>query len=349
VMSPHRSCRSQRRRSIGLLILLVTALLVVGLLAPAPAAGSQGFTDTQTIYIPLATKPRPQQLAFTSWRDGHAQVYVMNTDGSYQTNLSNNATIEGAPAWSPDGAKIAFLTRDVNGDLQLAVMNADGSDRTQLTTQLDIKSVPIWSPDGTKIAFTSMTDTGREIYSMHADGTGLSRLTHSPQNGWALDPAWSPDGTKIAYLYYGGSGTGSIYAMNPDGSGQAPITSGGAYRGPAWSPDGKKVAFVDYPESEIAVVNADGSGRRQLTHIATSKHSPVWSPDGQRLAFNAQGQIWLMNADGSGQHAVTGKSSSVELAWSPDGNPNRFHIVARWQRGDLRDERRRLEPNPLNA
>src|SRR5205823_12331282 len=95
------------------------------------------------------------KIAFVSRPDGNSEIYLMNPDGSNQTNLTNNSANDFAPAWSPDGAKIAFVTNR-NGKAQLFVMNADGSNPVQLT--FDIFSYPggpSWSPDGTRIAFSA--------------------------------------------------------------------------------------------------------------------------------------------------------------------------------------------------
>jgi TolB protein len=107
--------------------------------------------------------------------------------------------------------------------------------------------------------------------------------------------------------------------MNADGSGIRLLALHGSH--PSWSPDGRKLAFRQ--GSAIWTVNVDGSNRRRLA----LGNSPAWSPDGKRIAFGrylggvSQGEIFIMNADGSGQHRLLGRSryESVTPAWSPDG------------------------------
>src|SRR2546422_4922277 len=85
------------------------------------------------------------KLAFLSSRDGNYEIYVMNADGSAQTNLTNNAADDYAPAWSPDGLKIAFVSvRD--GNQEIYVINADGSAPTNLTNNAASDYLPRWRP-----------------------------------------------------------------------------------------------------------------------------------------------------------------------------------------------------------
>ena len=86
------------------------------------------------------------RIAFYSGRDLNREIYVMNADGSGQTNLTNNAADDRYPAWSPDGIRIAFSSsRD--GNQEIYVMNADGSGQTNLTNNPAPDYEPAWSPE----------------------------------------------------------------------------------------------------------------------------------------------------------------------------------------------------------
>ena len=129
------------------------------------------------------------RMAFTSYRDGNNEVYVMNADGTGSVNLTNNAAFDGAPTWSPDGTKIAFVT-DRDGNHEVYVMNADGSNPANLTNNVVGDQSPAWSPDGTKIALDTNRDGDFEVYVMNADGSNPMNLTNNAATD--VGPAWSP-------------------------------------------------------------------------------------------------------------------------------------------------------------
>ena len=138
------------------------------------------------------------RIAFMSDRDGNDEIYTMAADGSDPVNRTNNAALDGSPAWSPDGTRIAFQSnRGGNGNCEIYTMAADGSDPVSRTNNAAVDGLPAWSPDGTRIAFTSDRDGNSEIYTMSADGSDPVNRT----NNGAIDvqPAWSPDGTRIAF------------------------------------------------------------------------------------------------------------------------------------------------------
>jgi TolB protein len=108
-------------------------------------------------------------------------------------------------------------------------------------------------------------------------------------------------------------------------------------RTPVWSPDGRRIAFTSRRDgnSEVYVVNADGSGQRRLTRNAAGDFGPTWSPDGRKIAFERRGDaqssvgaLYVVNADGSGQRMLARRGSHP--AWSPDGRTIafmwRFHM-----------------------
>ena len=97
--------------------------------------------------IEEVAKPSLEQtkIAFHSNRDGNSEIYVMNADGSEQTNLTNNRAPDAFPSWSPDGKKIAFSS-DRDGNSEIYVMNADGSEQVNLTNNRAQDWFPSWSP-----------------------------------------------------------------------------------------------------------------------------------------------------------------------------------------------------------
>ena len=299
-------------------------LFVIGLIGVIAIFASSIFTMLpSTSLLPtnqlsaFATFPgEAGKIAFH--RNG--EIYVMNADGSEQTNISNNPAFDGYPHWSPDGKKIAFMTSRDGINYEIYVMNADGTSQTRLTNNADLDAEPSWSPDGTKIAFRSDRDNHNyQIYVMNADGSEQTNIS----NNTAADihPDWSPDGTKIAFAS-DRAGSYQIYVMNADGSEQTRLTNPAFGYQPSWSPDGTEIAFSSSRDgnSEIYVMNADGSEQTRLTNNADIDEQPSWSPDGTEIAFisSRDYQVYVMNADGSEQ---TNISNNPAVHDNPDWGP----------------------------
>ena len=265
------------------------------------------------------------RIAFVSERDGNAEIYAMNADGSRLARLTNNSAGDYAPSWSLDGRRIAFASNR-DGTSEIYAMNADGSDLARLTNSSADDSYPSWSPDGRRIAFASNRDGNREIYAMNADGSGVVRLASNPADDFA--PSWSPDGRRIAFAS-SRNGNAEIYAMNVDDTGVARLAGNSAWDGvPSWSPDGRRIAFYSRRDGnrEIYAMNTDGTGVVRLTNNPADDRYPSWSPDGRRIAFvssrDGNFEIYAMNADGSGVARLTNNSNYDGYpSWGPASVP----------------------------
>ena len=253
-----------------------------------------------------------------------SHIYIINVDGTGQTNLTPNITYAETPRWSPDGMRILFI---VGGDTksEIYVMNSDGSNQTQLTVVNALYDAGAsWSPDGSKIAFLrGGKPESRDIYVMNADGSNQINLTNTPIYVES-DPVWSPDGLRILFdrrpFPYNAAADSEpeIYVMYADGSNLTNLTNTPGIRdeSAAWSPNGRTIGFARTLNFWIYLMNADGSNQTQLTN--TPGGAPVWSPDGTRIAWpNMSGEIRTIDADGSGETLNTTEAIGWWAVWRP--------------------------------
>jgi Tol biopolymer transport system component len=320
-----RGCDLARAAAFGTAALLLSALVV-------------SCSDKSTGPEPPVEKTL--KIAFISDRDGNAEIYVMNADGTNQKRLTQNDGADGPFSWSPDGSKICYVSEQV-GFIGIYVMDADGTHKKLLIQIRDNEETkPVWSSDGRKIAFSAYAETSYEIQVMNADGTNLTNLTHSP--GDDLDPTWSPEGSHIAFVtqdaLLDGSLSRAVCIMNADGTGidtvrsvtcLPPIQDGCVIlRNTIWSPVDKAVDAVVYVDSYAAHAQIWITYGGSLTSLTQLNFDPVWAPDGSKLAFvsNRDGtnEIYVMEADGSNQTRATfsagGDFGAMEPAWTPDGS-----------------------------
>jgi len=214
------------------------------------AATSQAAASLSVAASPSATPlPTPTvagTIAFERVEPvGHGEIFRINTSGTGLKRLAadNDCSLE-APAWSPDGTRIAYHSGDPEAGLSsytIWLMKADGSGKVRLTKGAVHGVWPQWSPDGKQIVFTrAWPGSDRAaIFVMNADGGGLKRVTKGSAGDYY--PIWAPNGTVLFLREQ------DVYKVNPDGSGLKRLTKGGNVGYCAVSPDGKRIAISADP------------------------------------------------------------------------------------------------------
>lgn len=270
--------------------------------------------------------PAPPEIAFVTTRDGYYAIYGMTADGRDEHRLGEgegeDETAQGLffeidPAWSRDGARLAFASKR-DGPFHIFAMNADGTQLRRLTNGKGDDVKPSWSPDGRRILFAR--GSPGDLYVRSGDGR-LQRLTKTSDVDEA-EPSWSPDGEWIAYARRerGREKVRQIWVMRADGTDDrvlAPIT--GVSSGPTWSPDSERVAFasnVNDGNYEIYTIGVDGKGLRRLTTRSEDDYEPSWSPNGRLIAFSREGKILTVDLQGNETEVSSGKNDTSP-AWRP--------------------------------
>ncbi len=153
------------------------------------------LTDNPSLDETPSWSPDGSQIVFASNRDGDFEIYVMNADGSDQRRLTVSPRDEFYPEWSPDGQHIVFFSdfcaRCSTQQSDIMVMRPDGSDLVNLTNSLAQNIAPTWSPDGSQIAFSSNRGGAIDIFTMNADGSQVTNVTHNSPSVMSEHAAWA--------------------------------------------------------------------------------------------------------------------------------------------------------------
>jgi len=286
--------------------------------------GSTALADAE-VYDPWANAwsalpPMPTARYGAAYAALGYKIYVIGGNwggagGHWLTTNEEFALSEPAQPENP----IAFVS-DKDGGFEIYTMNPDGSHQLRITDGC-WNWHPTWTSDGKRILFSTDCRGNRDIYSMNPDGSDWRRLTTASESDHR--PFMSPDGGTIAFVR-GSPGNEHVWLMNSDGTNPRPLTTGPGTEDDtsiAWSPDSRQIVFRSTRSGnwQLWRVNVDGTGLTQLTNLPGEAHDPAWSPDGSTIAFASQGEIMLMNPDGSNIRTLSGPGWEFRPAWSPDG------------------------------
>lgn len=260
----------------------------------------------------------------TDWAAGVRQAVcaVYSEEPLIGTSFSGALRVE--------GETLAVLAES-DGVLDVWLMDgATGELTRNLTAGVltgTLRSQPSWAPDGSAVAFAAIGGGGdSDLFLALVDEDGVLPLLEA--EGSDDRPVIAPVGTKVAFISDRDGDEFDIYVIDLDAGGLITRLTDFADRdsSPTWSPDGTQIAFRRRTDgnSDIFVMNSDGTDVRQLTNSPAFDGDPAWSPDGTEILFTSDRagnfDIWVMNADGSGQVALTDHPGDDEYpTWSRDG------------------------------
>ena len=262
------------------------------------------------------------KIAFTSWREGPGDVWIMNADGSAPVNLTQGRHGHCVSlTWSPDGTKIAYLAfafrdePDSDGaiwvDYSVAdiwVMDADGGNPQQVGSLTPGNEVLFWSEDGSSVYYY-LRDP-QQLFAVALDGSGSSPISRTDGTGIVrrfLDNRdRSPDGTKRAY----------VVLQDLEGNAYLHLTSYAPTEGPQPSDQMADFSEILLPDLPYQQAEPD-PGSEGIAYLY-----PTWSPDSMRIVFSAaneQGyrEIWVVGIDGGNLVNLTNGLGGDYPAWQP--------------------------------
>jgi Tol biopolymer transport system component len=255
-------------------------------------------------------------------------IWKIPAEGGEAIALTSGPAYYFEPAWSPDGARIAFAF-EATGNLDIGIVSANGGPVETVASHERVDIQPAWSRDGKSLFFVSARSGAFRIFRHDFAANTDTAVT----NG--IQPAVSPDGKFLAYEQSGlrvlDLATGESRMVRDEET---------EYRmEPAWTPDGQSILYVteDEGSNDIRIVSASGGDPIELTNDTTRHEmSPSVSPDGTKFAFvqfdaGVRRSIPLRLPAGVRAHGGRFRSPNVEVLrppaacasgwWDPTGSP----------------------------
>src|SRR5579884_2717667 len=227
-----------------------------------------------------SASPDGRIVAFTTYAAGYPAIQMFSLDTGRKLPFYNQrASMNAFVTFTPDSKRIVFSSTAAGGPAQLYMANVDGSGLHRITSSNAIEVEAKINPaTGADLVDVSGRSGLPQVYHMNLEGADVQRL--SAGTGEATNPSWSPDGAHIAFAWTRGfePGNYNIFLMDVASQQTTQLTANeGRNENPSWAPDGAHIVYASKRgrESQIWVMNADGTGKHPLTDKG-SNEKPVW-------------------------------------------------------------------------
>jgi len=226
-----------------------------------------------------AWSPDGMSLAYVSFDNKTAAIYVKSLQNGETRKVSARAGINGAPAWSPDGKSIALTLSRKDGDVDVYTLELATQVLTRMTYDPGIDTEPSWSIDGSKVYFTSDRSGNAQVYE-----TNVRDSNHAPrrvtfEGNYNARARISPDGKQLALVHQEGSNFNIAVQDLKSGALQV-LTKGRQDESPSYAPNGAQLIYSTQSRGRgvLALVSSDGRSQQTLGASNGDVREAAWGP-----------------------------------------------------------------------